>query len=58
MKDYNFKQVLISIFVGACVAFFTTLFQSIANFIQAHGSEIFAGSVSSAVYLAKAYRGE
>lgn len=52
----NFKQVLVSIFIGACVAFLTTLFQGLAEFIQTHGNDIFAGTVATAVYLAKAYR--
>lgn len=55
-KNENLKHILVSIFVGACVAFMTTLFQSLADFVTTHGADLFNGAVASAVYLAKSYR--
>ena len=52
----NLKQALISILIGCSVAFISTLFQELANFLNQHSEQIISGAVSSAVYLAKAYR--
>lgn len=56
MSKDNFKQAMISILIGAGVAFFSTLFSELAMFIKTHGTGIVAGLSSSAVYLAKAYK--
>lgn len=53
----NLKQVLISILIGAGVAFFSTLFQGLADLMKAHTVEIVSGISTTMVYLAKAYRG-
>jgi hypothetical protein len=53
----NFKQVLISIAVGACVAFLTTLFEGLAEYLKTHSVEVVSGISSSMVYLAKTFRG-
>lgn len=57
MSNYNLKQVLISILVGACVAFISTLFDGILEFMRTHGKDIVAGTIATATYLAKEYRG-
>lgn len=55
-KKFNTKEVLISIVVGACVAFFTSLFEGLAEFLKTHSADIMAGTVSTAVYLGRAFR--
>lgn len=55
-KD-NLKQVIISVCVGACVAFFTSLFQGLAEVLKTHAVDIISGGASATVYLAKQYRG-
>lgn len=57
MNKENLKQAIISIIIGAGVAFFSTLFQELANLLKTHSTEIMAGMSSSMVYLAKAYKG-
>lgn len=56
MSKDNFKQALLSIVIGCSVAFISTLFQELANFLTEHSEQIVSGAISSAVYLAKAYR--
>jgi hypothetical protein len=56
-RKENFQQILISIFVGACVAFLTSLFDGFLTFIRDHGEDIMAGAIAMTVYLAKQYRG-
>jgi hypothetical protein len=56
MNKDNLKQVLISIFVGACVAFLSTLFEGLAVFLKAHSTEVISGATTTAVYIAKAYK--
>lgn len=56
MKNTNLKQVLISIIIGACVAFFSTLFESLADFMKSHATDIVAGGVTSFHYLAKNFK--
>lgn len=57
MKNENLKQAIISIIIGAGVAFFSTLFTELAQLFKTHSTEIIAGISSSAVYVAKAYKG-
>lgn len=57
MEKGNLKQVLISIIVGAAVAFLSTLFDGLAAFLKAHSAEIVAAISSAGVYLAKEYKG-
>lgn len=56
-KNENLKQVLISILVGACVAFLSSLFEGLATLLKSHSTEIVSGVASTGVYLAKAYKG-
>lgn len=49
MKPNNWKQILTSILVGACVAFMTTLFEGLADFLKSHSQEVIAGA-SAAFY--------
>ena len=55
-NNRNFKEVLISILIGATVAFLTTLIEGLYQFIQANSENIVAGMSSVAYYLAKNYR--
>ena len=57
MKKENWKQLLISILIGAGVAFFSTLFQSLADFFREHATNMVAGGASSLAYLIRFYRG-
>jgi hypothetical protein len=56
MSKENFKQAVLSIFIGCCVTFIATLFEQLAQFLQDNSTQVISGAVSSAVYLAKAYR--
>lgn len=56
MSKENFKQAMFSILIGCSVAFISTLFQELANFLQENSENIIAGIASTAVYLAKSYR--
>lgn len=55
-KRGNVREVLMSIFIGACVAFLTTLFDSAADFLRANGQEITNGLVATAYYVARNVR--
>lgn len=57
MKPEDIRQALISIAVGATVAFLASLFDGILEFIRANGEDIVAGVIGTAIYLAKQYRG-
>ena len=57
MTKDNIKQVFISLLVGACVAFFSTLFEGIAEFLKTHTTEVVSAMASAGTYLAKAYKG-
>jgi hypothetical protein len=52
----NFRQAIMSIIIGASVAFLTTLFEGLADFLRANSESIVAGMSSTAYYLAKMYR--
>lgn len=56
MKKENWKQVFISILVGATVTFLSTLFEGLATALKAHSTEIVAAGSSVGIYLAKAYK--
>jgi hypothetical protein len=56
MKKGNIKQVLISIVVGASVAFLSTLFEGLAAFLKSHSTEVFSGVSTTLVYITKAYK--
>lgn len=53
----NLKQVIISIFIGACVAFFSSLFQGLADYLKGHAVEAVSALSTSLTYLAKTYKG-
>lgn len=57
MEKNNWKQVLISILVGAGVTFFATLFEGLADLLKSHSTEIVSGISATTIYLAKAYKG-
>jgi hypothetical protein len=56
MSQSNIRQVFISIFVGACVAFISAFLDGLAAFIRDHSQELIAGMSTSMVYIAKAYK--
>ncbi len=51
----NLRQALMSIVVGACVAFMATLFDGLADFLRSNSESIIAGMSTTAYYLAKMY---
>lgn len=57
MEKKNIKQVIVSIVIGACVAFFSTLFSELATLLKTHSTEIVSAMAASGTYLAKAYKG-
>jgi inhibitor of KinA sporulation pathway (predicted exonuclease) len=57
MQKDNLKQVVISIVIGACVAFFSTLFTELAAFLKTHSTEVISAMATTGTYLAKTYKG-
>lgn len=55
-KHGNLKQVLMSILIGACVAFLSSLFEGLGVFLKTHSTEVISGATSTAIYIAKAYK--
>ena len=56
MDKKKIKDILISILVGACVAFFSTLFQGLAEFFKDHTTGIMSGGISSILYIIKQHK--
>ena len=56
MTKDNIKQAVIAICVGACVAFFTSLFDGLSNFLKQNATEAIAGGISSFSYIIKNFR--
>ena len=52
----NVKEIVVAIFIGACVSFLTTLFDGLADFLRTNGDTITASLSSMGYYLAKNYR--
>ena len=44
------KQVLISIFIGACVAFLTSLAEGVIDALEGFGNNAVGGSAASLMY--------
>lgn len=53
MTKEQYKQIFISIFVGACVAFFTSLFDGLLMFLRDYGNDLAGGAASTVTYLAR-----
>lgn len=53
MEKSDIKKILISIFIGACVAFLQVFFQGVVEFMQTYAQEIISGMVGSMAYLAQ-----
>lgn len=53
MTREQLKNALISLVIGACIAFFSTLFQALAELLKAHSTEIISGAASAYYYIAK-----
>lgn len=56
IEKESLKQIVISIFIGACVAFFSTLFEGLATYLKSHATELISGGVTSFHYISKRYR--
>lgn len=52
----NWKEVLIAIFIGACVSFLATLFEGLADFLRSNAEQLAGGATTVAYWLAKHYR--
>ena len=52
----NVKEIVVAIFIGACVSFLTTLFDGLADFLRTNSDTITASLSSMGYYLAKNYR--
>ena len=57
MSKDNLKQAIIAILVAGAGAFFSTLFQGLADLLRAHAVEAMSAITSAGIYLAKAYKG-
>ncbi len=53
MTREQLKNALVSLLVGACIAFFSTLFQSLAELLKAHSTDIISGAGAAYYYIAK-----
>lgn len=51
--NFKYKEILISILIGAITAFLTTLFDSVITLLQNHGNDIVGGITASATYTFK-----
>lgn len=49
----DWKQALISVFIGACIAFFTTFFNGLESYINSPESNVLAGTGAAAWYFLK-----
>ena len=56
MKWKEVKPILTSLLVGACVAFFSTLFDGLAEFMKTHATDLVAGGATSFHYLSKTFK--
>jgi hypothetical protein len=57
MSKENLKQALIAILVAGAGAFFSTLFQGLADLLKENAVQAMSAVTSAGVYLAKAYKG-
>lgn len=53
MTKEQIKQAIIAICIGAVTAFFSSLFDGIAEFLKGHGNEVAGGIVAAGKYLTK-----
>lgn len=56
MKKEDYKKILMSILIGAFVAFFSTLSQGLLDFVKAHGNDIIGGVAATITYLISKHR--
>ncbi len=56
MDKQQTKQILISIFIGACVAFLQTFFTGLVEFMQTYAESIISGIATSVAYLVQKIR--
>lgn len=56
MTQENLKQAIITVMIGVTVAFFTSLFDALADFLRAHSQEIVSGGLSASLYAIKNIR--
>lgn len=55
-KHKNWQEVLIAIFIGACVSFLATLFEGLADFLRSNAEQLAGGATTVAYWLAKHYK--
>ncbi len=53
MDKQQAKQILISIFIGACVAFLQVFFTGLVEFMQTYAESLISGVATSVAYLAQ-----
>jgi len=53
MTQEQVKNALISLLIGACISFFSVLFQELATFLKSHSTEIMSGATAAYYYIAK-----
>ncbi len=51
MTNQDFKHILVSIIIGACMAFFSTLFSELANLLKTHSQQILPAAATTVSYL-------
>ncbi len=56
MNKDNLKQAVIAILVACVGAFFTTLFQGLADLLRSHSVEAMGALTSGGIYLSKTYK--
>jgi len=57
MNEINWKQILISILVGATVAFFSSLFEGLSELFKGLGNDVMGGATATLIYISKTFRG-
>lgn len=57
MTKAQLKQAIISIIIGALVAFISTFFEGVLSFLKGHGSDTLGGITASVIYIAKNFKG-
>ncbi len=50
MKRQELKPILISILVGACVAFLTSLFDGLIGILQGYGNNVTGGVIAAGIF--------
>ncbi len=54
-KNIDWREALMSVFIGACVAFLTTFFEGMLDILQGAENNVFAGVAATASYLSRVW---